>query len=121
MAMSLLVRHFDVLRATPHALLIARQAANRERASLFGGVGANALINVRVALEDYFEYALPVAGSVDHIMNVRRNAIVRIRRRFDGAVLVAPLRVRAHVTAQTRVAVVVGLRRVQPLGVGVID
>src|SRR5262245_66272142 len=101
MAMSLLVRHFDVLRATPHALLIARQGANRERASLFGGVGANALINIRVALEDYFEYALPVAGRVDHIMNMRRNAIVRVRRRFDGAVVVGRWSVRGPVTCES--------------------
>jgi hypothetical protein len=53
----LLLPHFDVLRATPHALLIARQRANRERASLFGGVGSYALIDFRIALENDFEYA----------------------------------------------------------------
>src|SRR5262245_32757874 len=75
-----LLPHFDVLRATPYTLLIARKRANRERASLFGGVGAHALINFRIALKNDFEDAVLMARRVDHVMNVRRDAIVRIRR-----------------------------------------
>src|SRR6266508_3015761 len=113
--------HFDVLRATPHALLIARQRANRERASLFGGVGSHALVNVRIALEDDFEDALLMAWRVDHVGNVRLNGIVRIWGGIDGAELVASVRVRSHVAVQTRVAVVVGLRHVRPSPVRMID
>src|SRR5262249_2698126 len=116
-----LLPHFDVLRAPPHALLIARQRANRKRATLFGGVSANAFINEWIALKNDFEDPLLMAMRIDRVMDMRRTVIVRIRRRLDGSEFVAPLRVGAHVTAQTRVAAVVGLRRVQPFGVCVID
>src|SRR5436190_22780955 len=105
----------------PHALLVARQRSNRKRAAFACGIGAQAFVYQRVARKDDLEDALFVTRRIDDVMDVRRDTVVRVRRGLDGAEFVAPLRVRAYVTAQPWIAVVVVLRRVETFGVGVIN
>jgi len=62
----------------PHALLVARQRSNRERAAFACGIGAQAFVNQRVARKDDLEDALFVTRRVDDVMDVRRDAIVRL-------------------------------------------